>query len=110
MAYMQSRGPGCFDNRYYLQQNPDLQVIPSVLELWDHFVMMGQFEGRSFRYDHLGSSSAISGVRVSCPLTAGLSSLRKISVNDLSFLNNWDSLHFVLGMRYCQSKWAQIGY
>ena len=53
MAYMQSRGPGCFDNRYYLQQNPDLQVIPSVLELWDHFVMMGQFEGRSFRYDIL---------------------------------------------------------
>ena len=46
---MQSRGPGCFDNRYYLQKNPDLKVIPTVLELWDHFVMMGQFEGRSFR-------------------------------------------------------------
>ena len=50
IAYMQSRGPGCFDNRYYLQKNPDLKVIPTVLELWDHFVMLGQFEGRSFRY------------------------------------------------------------
>lgn len=49
IAYMQSRGPGCFDNRYYLQKNPDLKVIPTALELWDHFVMMGQFEGRSFR-------------------------------------------------------------
>lgn len=50
IAYMQSRGPGCFDNRYYLQKNADLKVIPTALELWDHFVMMGQFEGRSFRW------------------------------------------------------------
>jgi len=50
IAYMQSRGPGCFDNRYYLQKNADLKVIPTALELWDHFVMMGQFEGRSFRH------------------------------------------------------------
>ena len=49
IAYMQQRGPGCFDNHYYLQKNPDLKVIPTALELWDHFVMMGQFEGRSFR-------------------------------------------------------------
>ncbi len=46
---MQSRGPGCFDHRYYLQKNPDLKVLKTVLELWEHFVMLGQFEGRSYR-------------------------------------------------------------
>ena len=50
IAYAQSRGPGCFDNHYYLLKNSDLKVIPTALELWNHFVMMGQFEGRSFRY------------------------------------------------------------
>ncbi|KAK9829758.1 hypothetical protein WJX72_007700 [[Myrmecia] bisecta] len=50
VAYMQSRGPGCFDNRYYVSKNPDLKALPSLLELWDHFVMMGQFEGRSHRW------------------------------------------------------------
>ena len=50
IAYMQSRGPGCFDHRYYLQKNPDLKVLKTVLELWEHFVMLGQFEGRSYRY------------------------------------------------------------
>ena len=49
IAYMQSRGPGCFDHRYYLQKNADLKVLKTVLELWDHFVMLGQFEGRSYR-------------------------------------------------------------
>lgn len=49
IAYMQSRGPGCFDHRYYLKKNPDLAVLKTVLELWDHFVMLGQFEGRSYR-------------------------------------------------------------
>lgn len=49
IAYMQSRGPGCFDHRYYLQKNPDLKVLKTVLELWEHFVMLGQFEGRSYR-------------------------------------------------------------
>ncbi len=33
IAYMQQRGPGCFDNHYYLQKNPDLKVIPTALEL-----------------------------------------------------------------------------
>lgn len=50
IAYMQSRGPGCFDHRYYLKKNPDLAVLKTVLELWDHFVMLGQFEGRSYRW------------------------------------------------------------
>lgn len=50
IAYMQSRGPGCFDHRYYLQKNPDLKVLKTVLELWEHFVMLGQFEGRSYRW------------------------------------------------------------
>lgn len=55
IAYMQSRGPGCFDHRYYLQKNPDLKVLGTVLELWEHFVMLGQFEGRSYRYDPVQS-------------------------------------------------------
>lgn len=46
---MQSRGPGCFDHRYYLRKNSDLTVLKTVLELWEHFVMLGQFEGRSYR-------------------------------------------------------------
>lgn len=50
MAYVQSRGPGCFDTNYYLSKNPDLFVIPTPLQLWDHFVSNGQFEGRSFRW------------------------------------------------------------
>ena len=49
IAYVQSRGPGCFDTTYYLAKNQDLQVIPTPLQLWDHFVTNGQFEGRSFR-------------------------------------------------------------
>lgn len=49
IAYAQSRGPGCFDNHYYLQKNADLKVIPNALELWNHFVLHGQFEGRSHR-------------------------------------------------------------
>ena len=49
IAYVQSRGPGCFDTAYYQRQNADLQVLTEPLQLWDHFVTMGQFEGRSFR-------------------------------------------------------------
>ena len=49
IAYVQSRGPGCFDTHYYQRQNDDLKVLSEPLQLWDHFVTMGQFEGRSFR-------------------------------------------------------------
>ena len=50
IAYVQSRGPGCFDTNYYQRQNEDLKVLTEPLALWDHFVTMGQFEGRSFRH------------------------------------------------------------
>lgn len=53
IAYLQSRGPGCFDHRYYLDKNVDLQVLKTLLEVWDHFVHLGQFEGRSHRYVQL---------------------------------------------------------
>ena len=27
IAYMQSRGPGCLDHRYYLKKNPDVALL-----------------------------------------------------------------------------------
>lgn len=48
IAYMEKRGPGCFDFGYYAQQSPDIQAL-SLGEKWDQFVQSGQFEDRNYR-------------------------------------------------------------
>lgn len=48
MAYMQSRGPGCFDKAFYQAHSPDLQGMGAA-DLWEHFWKNGQFEGREYR-------------------------------------------------------------
>lgn len=49
-AYMQLRGPDCFDADYYLAENPDLKVHKTKEELWGHFLRAGAFEGRNYRF------------------------------------------------------------
>lgn len=49
MAYMQSRGPGCFDKAFYQAHSPDLQGMGAA-DLWEHFWKNGQFEGREYRW------------------------------------------------------------
>ena len=48
IAYMEKRGPGCFDFGYYAQNNPELSTWP-IDEQWFHFVQSGQFEDRLYR-------------------------------------------------------------
>lgn len=51
LVYMNARGPGCFDFRFYLQHNPDLSYMANdPLELWEHFLLLGQFQGRVHRF------------------------------------------------------------
>lgn len=50
LAYMQARGPDCFDEAYYLQQNSDLKHYTTKEELWGHFLRGGAYEGRAFRF------------------------------------------------------------
>jgi hypothetical protein len=51
MVAANSRGPGCFDFAYYLQHNPDLAAgAGQEAALWEHFVLLGQFQGRSHRW------------------------------------------------------------
>ena len=51
LAVTHARGPGCFDSAHYARQNPDLGTrnLPP-WELWEHYVSVGQFEGRQARY------------------------------------------------------------
>ncbi|KAI7836092.1 hypothetical protein COHA_010020 [Chlorella ohadii] len=50
LAYLQARGPECFDWQYYLQQNQDLKHYTTKAELWSHFLRGGAYEGRAFRF------------------------------------------------------------
>ena len=51
IAYMERRGPGCFDFSYYIEQNPELSIDKSnLVELWSQFIESGQFEDRKYRY------------------------------------------------------------
>ncbi|KAI3432735.1 hypothetical protein D9Q98_004276 [Chlorella vulgaris] len=51
MMVQNSRGPGCFDFAYYVEANPDLASKSHAEQLlWEHFVMVGQFQGRSHRF------------------------------------------------------------
>lgn len=49
IATMRYRGPKCFDFAFYQAKSKDLQGLQSQDQLWEHFVSMGQFEGRNFR-------------------------------------------------------------
>lgn len=50
LVYMNARGPGCFDFRFYVQHNSDLaHLAADPLELWEHFLLLGQFQGRLHR-------------------------------------------------------------
>lgn len=71
IAYVQSRGPGCFDTRYYLAQNKDLAALSTPLQLWDHFVTNGQFEARSFRWAPSFLAYSVNLHRVHIPSHAG---------------------------------------
>lgn len=51
LVYANSRGPGCFDFDYYVQHNPDQASKLSQHQLlWEHFVLVGQFQGRAHRF------------------------------------------------------------
>ena len=50
IATMRYRGPKCFDFTFYQAKSKDLQGLQSQDQLWEHFVSMGQFEGRNFRW------------------------------------------------------------
>ena len=49
IATMRYRGPKCFDFAFYQAKSKDLQGLQSQDQIWEHFVSMGQFEGRNFR-------------------------------------------------------------
>ena len=48
-AYMQARGPACFDLGFYRSRNQDLQNLTDDAALWDHWLNLGEFEGRPHR-------------------------------------------------------------
>lgn len=51
LIYMNARGPGCFDFRFYVAHNPDLaDQAGNPLALWEHFLLLGQFQGRLHRF------------------------------------------------------------
>lgn len=48
---MNARGPGCFDFKFYLDNNPDLMYLADKpLAVWEHFLVAGQFQGRTHRF------------------------------------------------------------
>lgn len=52
LVYMNARGPGCFDFPYYAQENPDAAALGADdLGLWEHFVVLGQFQARRHRFN-----------------------------------------------------------
>ncbi|KAI7838423.1 hypothetical protein COHA_007795 [Chlorella ohadii] len=67
MVYANSRGPGCFDFEYYVQQNADLAgQAGQHQQLWEHFVLLGQFQGRRHRFScplQIGNSYRLGYVR-----------------------------------------------
>lgn len=53
LAYMLQRGPECFDWHYYLAKNEDLRQRPEMQSkdaLWAHFLRVGAYEGRHYRF------------------------------------------------------------
>lgn len=50
LAYMRMRGPDCFDAEYYAEKNPDIRRWKTKEELWGHFLRVGAYEGRAFKF------------------------------------------------------------
>jgi hypothetical protein len=50
IAYMRAWGPSCFDHEFYRTKSKDLLNIRDPGQLWNHFVTLGQFEGRHWRF------------------------------------------------------------
>jgi hypothetical protein len=50
LAYMRMRGPDCFDAEYYTEKNPDIRLWKTKEELWGHFLRVGAYEGRAFKF------------------------------------------------------------
>ena len=48
IAYMEKRGPGCFDFGFYAEHSQEIKGWP-LEEQWEHFVSSGQFEERPYR-------------------------------------------------------------
>mmetsp|Transcript_12697 Transcript_12697/g.38289 ORF Transcript_12697/g.38289 Transcript_12697/m.38289 type:complete len:419 (-) Transcript_12697:2891-4147(-) len=51
IAYSRSRGAHCFDVKYYTTKNVDLKHLTDLADIWEHYVMLGQFEGRPFQFN-----------------------------------------------------------
>ncbi|KAK9848558.1 hypothetical protein WJX84_002458 [Apatococcus fuscideae] len=49
-VYMQARGPTCFDHAFYRARNQDLQNLTDDAALWEHWLTLGEFEGRPHRW------------------------------------------------------------
>ena len=48
-----ARGPGCFDFGAYVAGSPDLEPLARApAALWEHFLVLGQFQGRAHRWAH----------------------------------------------------------
>ena len=73
IAYMEKRGLGCFDFKFYSAHNPDVAAAAgSLSDFWNHFVYSGQFENRQYRsviFDDSKSptSSKTDKTRTCCP-------------------------------------------
>ncbi len=46
-----ARGSRCFDVELYRTHNADLKHIRDPVQLWEHYVTLGQFEGRPFQFN-----------------------------------------------------------
>jgi hypothetical protein len=51
IAYSRARGSRCFDVELYRTHNADLKHIRDPVQLWEHYVTLGQFEGRPFQFN-----------------------------------------------------------
>ena len=50
MLYHRAHFVFCLACRYYRTHNKDLTQITDPFQLWEHFVTLGEFEGRPFRF------------------------------------------------------------
>ena len=51
LVTMNSRGPECFDFKYYVENNAGLESMQNdEMALWEHFLLLGQFQGKHYRF------------------------------------------------------------
>jgi hypothetical protein len=81
IAYMQARGPNCFDFSLYREANKDLQKF-SDKDAWEHFVRNGQFEGRTHRHAQscLQPCFCLPDILLQCTLPLGSAELGPLCV------------------------------